>query len=75
VGTANAFDAPARQSFVSENGYQEDLANAIALNSTVFNLGIVIGPTIAALVTHGLYRHGCFTNNAISFIAVLTALF
>ena len=75
LGTANAFDAPARQSFVSEMVTKEDLANAIALNSTVFNLGIVIGPTIAALVYAWFGPAWCFTINAISFIAVLTALF
>ena len=49
LGTANAFDAPARQAFVVEMVPKEDLTNAIALNSTVFNLGTIIGPTVAGL--------------------------
>jgi len=50
LGTANAFDAPARQSFVVEMVPREDLTNAIALNSSVFNLGTIIGPSVAGLV-------------------------
>jgi predicted MFS family arabinose efflux permease len=53
---------------------REDLTNAIALNSTVFNLGTVIGPSVAGLVYAWLGPGWCFTINAISFIAVLTAL-
>ncbi len=75
LGTANAFDAPARQSFVVEMVDREDLTNAIALNSTVFNLGTVIGPSVAGLVYAWLGPGWCFSINAISFIAVLIALF
>jgi predicted MFS family arabinose efflux permease len=75
LGTANAFDAPARQSFVVDMVPKEDLTNAIALNSTVFNLGTIIGPTIAGLVYAWLGPGWCFTINGISFIAVLVALF
>jgi len=74
LGTANAFDAPARQSFVVDMVPKEDLTNAIALNSTVFNLGTIIGPTTAGLVYAWLGPGWCFTINGISFIAVLVAL-
>ncbi len=74
LGTANAFDAPARQAFVVEMVPREDLTNAIALNSSVFNLGTVIGPSVAGLVYAWLGPGWCFTINAISFTAVLAAL-
>lgn len=75
LGTANAFDGPARQSFVVEMVSREDLTNAIALNSSVFNLGTVVGPAIAGLVYAWLGPAWCFTINGISFLGVLTALF
>jgi len=74
LGTANAFDAPARQSFVVEMVPREDLTNAIALNSSVFNLGTIIGPSVAGLVYAWLGPAWCFTINGVSFIAVLIAL-
>ena len=74
LGTANAFDTPARQSFVTEMVDRKDMTNAIALNSTMFNIGTVVGPAIAGLV-YALFGPGwCFTINAISFIAVIFAL-
>jgi MFS family permease len=75
LGTANAFDGPARQSFVVDMVSREDLTNAIALNSSVFNLGTVIGPAVAGLVYAWLGPAWCFTINGISFLGVLTALF
>ena len=75
LGTANAFDAPARQAFVVEMVPKEDLTNAIALNSSIFNLGTIIGPSVAGLVYAWLGPGWCFTINAMSFIAVLIALF
>ena len=74
LGTANAFDAPGRQSFVVDLVPKQDLTNAIALNSSVFNLGTIIGPTVAGLVYAWLGPGWCFTINGISFIAVLIAL-
>ena len=74
LGTANAFDAPARQSFVVEMVPREDLTNAIALNSSVFNLGTIIGPSVAGLGYAWLGPAWCFTINGASFIAVLIAL-
>lgn len=74
LGVANAFDAPGRQAFVAELVDRKDLTNAIALNATMFNLGVVTGPAVAGLVYAWLGPAWCFTINAISFIAVITAL-
>ncbi len=74
LGVANAFDAPARTSFILEMVSREDMTNAIALNSTMFNVGTVVGPSIAGL-TYAAFGPGwCFTINGISFIAVIAAL-
>lgn len=74
LGTANAFDATGRQSFVIDLVPREDLTNAIALNSSVFNLGTIIGPSVAAVIYAWLGPGWCFTINGLSFIAVLIAL-
>jgi predicted MFS family arabinose efflux permease len=74
LGVANAFDAPARQAFVVELVEREDLSNAIALNSTMINLAIAIGPAISGVVYAVLGPGWCFTINGISFIAVISAL-
>jgi predicted MFS family arabinose efflux permease len=71
---ANAFDAPARQAFVVEMVEREDLTNAIALNSSMFNLATVVGPAVAGLAYAFLGPAWCFTLNGVSFIAVITAL-
>lgn len=74
LGTANAFDAPARQAFVSEMVSREDLTNAIALNATMFNTAVAAGPAVAG-ITYAAFGPGwCFTINGISFIAVIIAL-
>ena len=74
LGVANAFDAPARQSFVVELVEREDLGNAVALNSTMFNLGAAIGPAVAGVVYAVLGPGWCFTINGASFIAFISAL-
>ena len=74
LGIVNAFDAPARQSFVSELVERDYMTNAIALNSTMFNTGTVFGPAIAG-ITYAAFGPGwCFTINGISFVAVIIAL-
>jgi MFS family permease len=74
LGIANSFDAPARQSFVSEMVGPDDLTNAIALNSTMFQAATVVGPATAG-ITYAMFGPGwCFTVNGISFIAVIGAL-
>jgi len=74
LGVANSFDAPARQSFVSEMVAPEDLTNAIALNSMMFQAATVVGPAMAG-VAYAVFGPGwCFTINGVSFIAVIIAL-
>lgn len=74
LGFANAFDAPARQAFVIDLVEREDITNAIALNSTIFNLSSVVGPAIAGIVYALFGPACCFALNGISFIAVIGAL-
>ncbi len=74
LGIANAFDAPARQSFVLEMVSRDDLGNAIALNSAMFNSATAVGPAVAGLTYAALGPAWCFTINAVSFIAVIAAL-
>jgi len=74
LGVANAFDAPARVSFVLELVPRADMTNAIALNSTMFNIATVVGPSIAGLTYAAFGPAWCFTINGLSFIAVIVAL-
>ncbi|MHC1781703.1 MAG: MFS transporter [Anaerolineaceae bacterium] len=74
LGIANAFDAPARQSFVIELVDREELSTAIALNSTMFNSAAVVGPVVAATTYAAIGPVGCFTINGLSFIAVIVGL-
>ena len=74
LGTANAFDAPARQAFVFELVDRQDVTNAIALNSSLFNLGTVVGPAVAGLTYAAFGPAWCFLLNGISFLAVIGAL-
>lgn len=75
LGIVNAFDMPARQSFMIQMvDRPEDLPNAIALNSSLVNTARLLGPTVAGFVI-GLVGEGlCFAINGISFIAVIFAL-
>lgn len=74
LGSANAFDAPARQAFVSEMVDREDLTNAVALNATMFNAALVVGPAIAGIIYAAFGPGWCFAVNGVSFIAVIIAL-
>jgi MFS family permease len=74
LGISNAFDAPARQAFVLEMVEREDMTNAIALNSTMFNLAFVLGPALGGLIYAAVGPGWCFTINGITFIAVIIAL-
>jgi MFS family permease len=74
LGIANAFDAPARVSFVAELVPREDLTNAIALNATMFNTATAVGPAVGGLLYAALGPAWCFTINGISFLAVIVAL-
>jgi MFS family permease len=73
-GIANAFDAPARQSIVVDLVKREDLTNAIALNSTMFNTGAVVGPAAGGILYALAGPAWCFFFNGLSFFAVITAL-
>jgi MFS family permease len=74
LGVVNAFDIPARQSFLVEMVGREDLMNAIALNSSMFNGARVIGPAIAGILVASIGEGWCFFANAVSFIAVIAGL-
>jgi MFS family permease len=74
LGVANAFDIPARQAFVAEMVEREDLANAIALNSSMVNGARIVGPAIAGLVVAAVGEGWCFLINGLSYVAVLAAL-
>ncbi len=74
MGGVNAFDIPARQSFLVEMVGREDLMNAIALNSTIFNGARIIGPAIAGILVASIGEGWCFFANSVSYIAVIAGL-
>ncbi|SET09755.1 MFS transporter [Thorsellia anophelis] len=74
LGCVTAFDATARQTFVSELVEGSDLSNAVALNSTSFNLARLIGPAIAGILIAIIGSGWIFILNACSFVAMLWAL-
>ena len=73
-GIANAFDIPTRQAFAVDMVGKEDLINAIALNSSMFNGARIIGPAIAGILVAAVGEGWCFFGNAVSYIAVLAGL-
>ncbi|MFT8421278.1 MAG: MFS transporter [Gluconacetobacter sp.] len=73
-GCAAAFDAPVRQTFVAELVGEEDLHNAVALNSTSFNAARMVGPAVAGLVIAATGTGWAFLINGASFIGVLVSL-
>jgi MFS family permease len=75
LGTVNAFDVPARQSFLIEMVGREDLLNAIALNSSMFNGARVAGPAIAGILVALVGEGWCFLLNGVSYLAVIAGLF
>jgi MFS family permease len=74
LGCVSAFDAPARQTFVSELVVEADLSNAVGLNSTSFNGARMIGPAIAGVLIAAVGSGWVFLINAASFAAVLCSL-
>ena len=75
LGVINAFDIPARQSFVVELvERREDLANAIALNSSMFNSARLLGPAIAGVCIAAFGEGVCFLANSLSYLGVIAAL-
>jgi MFS family permease len=73
-GLVNAFDIPARQAFVVDMVGKEDLINAIALNSSMFNGARIVGPAVAGLLVAAVGEGWCFFANAVSYVAVLAGL-
>ncbi len=75
LGLTNAIDMPTRQAFVVEMVGREDVPNAIALNSSMFNMARIVGPAIGGLLIAWLGVAPLFLLNAISFIPVIIGLF
>lgn len=75
LGLVQAVETPVRQSFISQLVPREDLANAIALNSSMFHLARFVGPAIAGVLVAWIGEGPVFLVNAITFIAVLVSLF
>ena len=74
LGIVNAFDIPGRQAFLVDMVGKEDLMNAIALNSSMFNGARVVGPAVAGILVIRFGEGWCFAANAISYIAVIIGL-
>src|SRR6266851_5344353 len=75
LGLTNSIDMPTRQAFVVEMVGREDLPNAIALNSSIFNMARIFGPGLGGLIIAWLGVAPLFLLNAISFIPVIIGLF
>jgi MFS family permease len=73
LGICSAFEVPIRQAFMMEMVGRDDLINAIALNSSVFNLTRIVGPVVAGGLIAGLGTTACFAVNTASFLAVIIA--
>jgi MFS family permease len=74
-GLINSFDMPVRQSFLVQMiEDRADLPNAIALNSSMVNLARLVGPSVAGILIATVGEGGCFTIDAISYLAVITTL-
>jgi MFS family permease len=74
LGVVNAFDIPGRQSFLVDMVGKEDLMNAIALNSSMFNGARVVGPAVAGILVARLGEGWCFFANGVSYFAVIAGL-
>ncbi len=74
LGGVNAADTPARQAFMVELVGKEDLGNAIALNSSVFNAARVVGPSVAGVLISVVGLAWCYFLNALSYLAVIWGL-
>jgi MFS family permease len=74
LGVINAFDMPTRQAFVVEMASKEDVTNAVALNSSVFNSARLIGPALGGYIIYALSIGMCFFLDGLSYIAVIVGL-
>jgi MFS family permease len=74
LGVSNAVDMPTRQSFIVELVDREDIANAVGLNSSIFNATRIVGPAVAGLAIAVVGIAACFAVNGLSFLAVIASL-
>lgn len=74
LGTVNAFDMPTRHAMVLDLAAREDVLNAVALNSSAFNSGRIVGPAVAGLLVARAGMAGCFFINGLTFFATIIAL-
>jgi len=74
LGVVNAFDIPARQAFIADMVGKDDLINAIALNSSMFNGARIVGPAVAGVLVAAIGEGWCFLANAVSYVAVIAGL-
>jgi predicted MFS family arabinose efflux permease len=74
LGCVNAFDIPARQTFLTDMVGKDDLMNAVALNSSMFHAARMVGPALGGLVIAAAGEGWCFFANGLSFLAVLVSL-
>ena len=74
TGTALVFDAPSRQNLTFQMVGRDELPNAIALNSSLFNTARIFGPALAGVLIAAVGSGWCFAVNAVSFLAVLAGL-
>ncbi len=74
LGIVNTIDMPARQAYLIDLVGKEDLMNAIALNSSIFNAARAVGPALAGLLITAVGTAACFFVNGVSFLAVLAGL-
>ncbi|PYP93560.1 MAG: MFS transporter [Candidatus Angelobacter sp. Gp1-AA117] len=74
VGVVNAFDIPTHQAFTLDMVSREDLVNAIALNSSIFNGARMIGPALGGVLVAKVGEGWCFFANGLSFLAVIAGL-
>ncbi len=75
LGINNSFDGTARQTFIKDMVGQEDMLNAIALNSAMFNLSRIVGPALAGITLASVGPAWCFFLNGLSFLAVIVGIF
>jgi predicted MFS family arabinose efflux permease len=73
-GIVQAIDLPARLAFVMDMASREDLMNAVALNSLLFNVARALGPAVGGQIMRWISPEMCFVGNALSYLAVLWAL-
>lgn len=71
LGCANTIDMPTRQAFMIDLVGKDDLVNAIALNSSIFNAARLVGPAVSGILIHYIGFTACFFINALSFIPVI----